>query len=402
MRAIGARLIGKLASLVQATREGAAASRVQSALQEAPAPIRLAFEAGAASAVQRVLVLADNFAATQYISFVQPMADRCARGEAALAVIAEGDIDKMTTAAFRSSFAAFLAAWRPTAIVFSRAGTRFAGAVLEQAHAIEARVVAHLDDDLFAVPAALGASKAALHNDPARLARLMIACRRADVIYASTAALGDMLAARFPDRPIVRGRIYAAATEPFQAFRAEGRAVFGYMGTAGHVGDLESIAPAIIQVLERVPDARFETFGTIKPPASLARFGARVAAHARTADYPSFLLRLKSLGWRVGLAPLQDTSFNACKADTKFVEYAVAGIPAILQRSDVYRRPLNAEAAIGAAAQEEWANAIGALMEDEGLAFGYAEKAQSFLRSDYSIGALEAQLNDVFGPSHPD
>ncbi|MDX2235643.1 MAG: hypothetical protein NW200_14185 [Hyphomonadaceae bacterium] len=337
-------------------------------------------------------------AATQHLSFVHPLAAPCARGDVRLFIVAERDLDGFGLAAFRRALADLVAQARPTVVVFSRAGTRFAGDILAVARGAGARVVAHLDDDLFNVPEALGAAKAAMHNDPARLARLMVVCRRADAIYASTAALGEVLADRFPDRTVIPGALYAAAHEPFQAFRVGGPPVFGYMGTAGHGGDLEAIAPAIADVLTRVPQARFETFGTIKAPPALTRFGERVTAHPRTADYPSFLERLKGLGWRAGLAPLNDTPFNACKADTKFVEYAQSGIPSVLARGRVYARPLQEGAAWGAHTPQDWADAVVKLLEDEAEASRLAQAAQACLRQWYSVGTLEAQAMAVLAP----
>jgi hypothetical protein len=347
----------------------------------------------------RILVFADAMAATQHISFVQPLEAACGRGDARLVVIAERDLDGFSLGAFRSALETLFADVRPTAVVFSRAGTRFVADIIAAARSAKARIITHLDDDLFAVPASLGAGKAAIHNDPARLARLTIACRRADAIYASTSALGAALEARFSDRPVHAGRIYAAAYPPFTPFAIGGPPVFGYMGTAGHLGDLELIAPAIALVLQRFPDARFETFGTIRPPASLAAFGARVTAHPRADDYDSFMTKLKGLRWRVGLAPLADTPFNACKADTKFVEYAQAGIPCVLARHSVYQRPLAAGAALGAGSTEEWAKAVLGLLADEAGASRLAGVAQACLRSDYSAGALEAQLMAVLRPA---
>lgn len=344
------------------------------------------------AAADRLLVFADAYGATQHISFTAPLETLRAAGAASLHIVAEHVIDGMTAQAFQAAFDSMLDTIKPTAIVLSRAGTRHIPEIVRQAHTRSIRLIAHLDDDLFAVPAELGAGKANRHNDPARLARLMIACRRAKLIYASTPKLGEVLQARFDDRPIIAGDIYATAKPPFAPFAPSGDLVFGYMGTSGHAADLEAIAPAIAAALAAFPKARFETFGTIKPPASLEPFAERVRAVTKTADYPSFLELLKTLRWRAGLAPLLPTPFNACKADTKFIEYAQAGIPAILAANDVYRHPLDAGAALGAANNEEWRTHIFTLLNDHAAAQTLNARAQDLLAARYSPDSLQAQL----------
>ncbi len=349
----------------------------------------------APGARDRVLVFADAMSATQHISFVAPLAARRAAGEAALCLVAEAELDALKLAEARAALSELWRRFSPTVVVISRQASRHVGWIVRTAREHGTRLVAHLDDDLFDVPDALGAAKAARHNHPARRGRLEIACRRADAIYASTPELGRRLAARFADAPIVAGEIYCAAQPPFARYAPAEEKLFGYMGTAGHVADLESVAPAIAAVLEAEPDAMFEVFGTIKAPASLKRFGKRVRERGPTADYDSFLAAMRGLKWRAGLAPIDPIPFNACKADTKFVEYAQAGIPAVLTESVVYRRPLAAGAARAAANAAEWQSATLRLLRDEGEGAHLAGAARALLESEYSLARLEAQMLSV-------
>lgn len=344
------------------------------------------------TADRRVLVFADGQGATQHISFAAPLAKSRERGETALFLVTEAALDRLD---YRNAPQALAAVWRshrPSHVILSRIATRHVGAIVAQCRSASTPVIAHLDDDLFGVPEDLGAGKVARHNDPARLARLTIACRRADLIYASTAALADVLRARFPDKRIAAGEIYAAAEPPFAPYRPRTPLTFGYMGTAGHGNDLADLAEQIGAVLDARPEMRFETFGTIRPPESLARFGARVASHGRAPDYESFSRQLRELGWFAGLAPLRDTPFNRCKADTKFVEYAQAGIPAIVSHPTVYARPLTAAAALGPMENGGWGAAVLRLADDEEAGRAVVTRAQRLLSEVYSIAALELQV----------
>lgn len=350
------------------------------------------------SAGERVVIFADNLAATQEISFIAPLSRRRNAGTAALAVVREVDLEDFTYATIRPALEHLWALWRPTIVILSRIATRHIGAIVAQARTAGTPILAHLDDNLFAVPEDLGPGKAARHNDPARLARLTLMCVRAQAIYVSTPGLASALQKQFPEARILSGDIYAAADEPLIDFRPRAPITFGYMGTAGHANDLADIAEGISSVLASHPDTRFETFGTIRPPSSLSRFGGRVVAHPRADDYQSFLGKLGELGWSAGLAPLRDTPFNACKADTKFVEYAKAGIPAIVADLPVYRRAIMAGAALAAnASPSSWTDALERLLPSPDLGADLVARAHGLVRETYSMSRLEAQLLNVIG-----
>jgi glycosyltransferase involved in cell wall biosynthesis len=167
------------------------------------------------------------------------------------------------------------------------------------------------------------------------------------------------------------------------------------MGTAGHAADLQMIVPAIARTLEQFPSAEFETFGTIQMPAELGRFGARVRHIPRCSDYRSFLLRLAELRWQLGLAPLRDTPFNRCKADTKWVEYTAAGIPVLASRIPVYDK-LEEAGALAATSEHGWHDALERLGRDGALRRQLLIQAQKRQQELYSLGHLEEQLRTIF------
>ena len=302
----------------------------------------------AENADERIALFVDALGATAQISFMRPFAGARKEGRAAFAVITEAAFDALDAAAADSFLYSLWLGLRPTVCVISRQASRNIPAIVRRCELSGTRLVMHLDDDLFAVPADLGAGKTARHSAPERLGRLTIAARRANLIYASTAPLAQRLSARFPDRKIISGELYCSADAPFQPYRADAPPVFGYMGTKGHAADLDLISPAIAAILEADSEAQFEVFGTIKPPAALARFADRVRHRTAFGEYADFLDAMKVLGWRVGLAPLKDSPFNRCKADTKFVEYTQAGIPSLCaSASGVYARAIDARARLG-------------------------------------------------------
>lgn len=345
----------------------------------------------------RILILADANGATQTISFRRPLQQMIETGLCRLELF-----DEVTVA--QGGHALVDEVWRrlsPTLLVLSRyAGGQHSRAVaLARSNGV--RVVYHIDDNLFAIPRELGAAKYARYNDPKRLADLSAAIDASDFVYASTDELARQLSERFPTKQIVAGNIYCSLSPLVVGASAKpGPVIIGYMGTSGHAHDLEMLVPALIDQLDQNRHLRFETFGTIKPPSALARFGSRTSHHAALADYDSFIRCLSSIGWHIGLAPIVNSPFNRCKADTKWVEYTAAGIPTIASDVPVY----DSCCADGAGVQvrdHEWAGALAQIIASESKRAGLITAAQLKLNDRYSPTRLSDQVVKVLGLTLP-
>ncbi len=219
-----------------------------------------------------------------------------------------------------------------------------------------------------------------------------------DLLYVSTPELAKRFQEHGVGTPIVAGDVYCAVSED-QVGALVGPAggpVIGYMGTAGHSADLAMIMPAICQVMEAIPSLQFEVFGTIKMPSELERFGSRVRHLPPVADYAEFLPFLRSLGWWVGLAPLEDNVFNRCKADTKWVEYSLAGMAVVASDLPVYHRACADGAGILAGAPDDWSNAVRKLLHEPRARQTMIDTAQKKLRETYSHERLREQVLAVF------
>ncbi|WP_426955936.1 hypothetical protein [Muricoccus radiodurans] len=339
----------------------------------------------------RFVVVADRIGATQHISFAQPLAAARAAGHAALTMATDKKLG-----ATPEVQADFWAKHRPTALFLSRYTGERAAALVARARAEGVPVIYHIDDDLLAPPISLGPDKYAHYSDPARLAGLRATMELSDLIYASTTPLRDALVGHGLSRPVVAGRVYCTLDTSLlpPPLPATGP-VIGYMGTEGHAEDLALVLPVIERLMDAMPELRFETFGTIAHPARLARFTGRTAHHAPLGDYGLFLARLASLGWWVGLAPLQDGPFNRCKADTKWVEYGHAGMAVVASAGPVYARACADGAGLLAGDDASWAAAIGALLREAPARAEMLRRARDRLRAEYDHAALAAQLFDV-------
>lgn len=348
----------------------------------------------------RLAVFADAAGATLQINVLRPLARAMGAGVVVAPVLTETDVARCgeTEAEADGAIAAFLCALRPDVVFVSRYGGVGAGAIIVAARMVGAPVVFHLDDNLFAVPPEVGTDKARKYGDPARQTALRRLLAEASLVYLSTDLLRRQLEAGGQlARPAFVGAI-ASASDPLPAARSQAQdspIVFGYMGSSSHGADLALALPAVMDCLGQHPDARFELFGTIARPAELEPFGARIAHHPTIADYDAFLHRLAELGWHFALAPLRDTPFNRAKTNTKWVEYAAAGIPAIFSEHPIYKNCCEGGAGM-LVGDDGWTEAIESMLADATFRDSVRAKARHRVTSEYALVDLSRQLLDVF------
>lgn len=340
----------------------------------------------------RTLVVMDSRGkrtATQEISFAQPFEGaEDSRFQLGFAVDDDGGgaIDR----AFADQ--------RPDLIVLSRYTAENGVDWIARAHGAGVPAIFHIDDDLLAVPISLGPSKFKAYNDPARLAALRANIEHSDLCYVSTPELAKRFAEHGIEAPIAAGDIYCSVrTEEVGALAPPATGpVIGYMGTGGHSADVAMILPAVAELMSRIPSLNFELFGTIKMPPELAAFGSRVRHLPPVADYAEFRTHLRSLGWWVGLAPLEDNPFNRCKADTKWVEYSLAGMAVVASDLPVYHRACAGGSGLLASTTEQWVQAVAELLYDPAERQRTVAAAQTKLRDEYSREKLRAQVIRIF------
>lgn len=342
--------------------------------------------------MKRALIVMDSKGgrtATQDISFAQPF-----EGAGGSSFCIDFAVDDDGGGAIERAFE--LAS--PDLLVLSRYTAESGVDWIQRAHSAGVPAVFHIDDDLLAVPMSLGPSKFKTYNDPARLAALRANIEQSDLCYVSTPELARRFAEHGIQAPIIAGSIYCSVlAQEVGALRPPATGpVIGYMGTGGHSADVAMILPAIAKLMNIVPSLNFELFGTIKMPPELAAFGGRVRHLPPVSDYTEFRSHLRSLGWWVGLAPLEDNPFNRCKADTKWVEYSLAGMAVVASNLPVYHRACADGCGILAATTDDWVSGVADLLYRPDPRQRMIATAQAKLRASYSREKLRAQVLEVF------
>ena len=144
----------------------------------------------------------------------------------------------------------------------------------------------------------------------------------------------------------------------------------GWAGSASHDGDLEMIAPAILQLLARHPDVTFVLAGPDFPSWAVeVRSSPQIELHPGWIPLPAYYRRLASLALDVFICPLVDIPYNAVKPALKPLEAAGLGIPVIASAVGSYAEDLRHEetALLVENTTETWLAALTRLVEDAAL-----------------------------------
>ena len=344
---------------------------------------------GAAPA-RRWVLFTENFNATYFISFEVPLRHLQRSMPIAFSAYSQQDVEDATSREWED----WILARRPEAVVLTRYGRPDGPQILAFCRAHGIPTVYHIDDDLLELPPTLGDDILQRNAGNAGVAARAAMLEGCDLVYASTSVLAGTLQRRFPGRPVVHG-MYAPFL-PVEGAAGPGagtREVIGYMGSRGHRHDLALAVPALVRLLRERPHLAFETFGTIEMPSPLLEFGGRVKHHRVNSSYGRFLRKLAGLGWRIGLAPLEDTPFNRCKAPTKFIEYTSCGIATVASDVVVYASAM--PAGTGELVRDDWYAALTKLLDDSARTRGLVDAARAHCAREYGVARLAGQLLEV-------
>jgi glycosyltransferase involved in cell wall biosynthesis len=162
------------------------------------------------------------------------------------------------------------------------------------------------------------------------------------------------------------------------------------------------VVPALKQLLAQFPGRlRLVAIG---PPGDFLHTQGLAVEQLAVMDYVGFRRYIASQTDAVGIIPLDDTPFGACKSAIKFMDYALAGIPsvcsAVAPYSDVVRQGENGLLADNTS--DSWFDAIARLCTSVELRSKLATQARIDVQTDWSLARaadswqaiVDAQLGD--------
>ena len=169
--------------------------------------------------------------------------------------------------------------------------------------------------------------------------------------------------------------------------KTEGKLKLGYYGTLTHSKDLFLIKNVILRLKEKY-DFDFEVFGGFNASDNVDESWFKsIELPPNNMDFEKFMGWLsKTIDWDIALVPLENSPFNQCKSELKFIELAVLGLPGVYSDMCVYNNVVT-DGIDGflAANDDEWVEKIEMLILDNDLRKSIRKNALNKVLRDYLI-----------------
>jgi GT2 family glycosyltransferase/2-polyprenyl-3-methyl-5-hydroxy-6-metoxy-1,4-benzoquinol methylase len=118
-----------------------------------------------------------------------------------------------------------------------------------------------------------------------------------------------------------------------------------------------------------------------------------------TPDYGAYAARLKGLNLDIGLAPLADNAFNACKSPIKWLEFSALGMAGIYSHVPAYKDVIE-QGKTGLLVDnktEKWVTALKLLIENPDFRLQIALAAQLKVYQEHSLQRRVQLVNATYG-----
>lgn len=216
-----------------------------------------------------------------------------------------------------------------------------------------------------------------------------------DVITVST----PTLASKFDeDKVVVIPNYYVESVFDIKKdIKSEGSLKLGYYGTLTHSKDLLLIKDVIIKLKEKY-DFDFEVIGGFNADDNVEEdWFKAVELPPNNMDFEKFMPWLsETVDWDIAVVPLEDSSFNQCKSELKFIELAVLAIPGVYSDMCVYdsvvEDGVNGFLANG---DDEWIDKIEKLILDKSLRKNIRRNALDSVLSNYKMEDRVSLWDDI-------
>lgn len=359
--------------------------------------LNLLWAAGAQPIARRILFIANSEIPTLQLGFFKPLKPLIDSGVVDTLLLTEAEMRRKIKKVQENSSSVQrwindeIENFQPDIAVFCRYSGPFYEEMVKKLRKHSVPIIYHIDDDLLNVPLEIGAAKHAEHNKPDRLKTVSGLLNSADLVYCSTENLLERFSELgFNRQKLDYGDIYCSTDIISPAVFRPVRKI-GYMGF-DHAHDFELIIPDLVQFLRERRDIQFELFGSIPKPAALDEFGDQVTVVPPVRPYSAFLPAFAEREWDIGLCPLAQTSFNAVKANTKWVEYSSVGAAVIATAGMAYDGCCADDCGILLNGDKGWLDALHLLCDNPQKRYQMVKNAQKKLEREYTIDRLRNQV----------
>ncbi len=171
----------------------------------------------------------------------------------------------------------------------------------------------------------------------------------------------------------------------------------GFAGSVDRTDDLETLLGNVLtRVHERYKEkVKFEFFGAI--PSFAANLGATTLPYQ--GSYETYRDTMNESAWDIGLAPMPETDFHACKHYNKYCEYAAAGIVGVFSEVMPYTRIQEKYdgAVLCPNAPEAWYQTLCRLIDDEAYRENLRKTVSSEANGNLSEDAVARDFFEAMG-----
>jgi processive 1,2-diacylglycerol beta-glucosyltransferase len=249
------------------------------------------------------------------------------------------------------------------------------------------RFVYSLDDNYLDQPTSVQNVRA---DELVRIVTLLL--RQADGVLVTTPALRQRLQQYNPNIQILPNQlderllVIRPPTPPAQAL-TQSPTVIGYMGTFTHDADLMLVLPALQALAHRYQGLiQIQVVGVVRDEQTKSELLALpvrfVYPRPEEHEYPLFMPWFTGhVRWDIAISPLISNTFNDCKSDVKFLDYASIGTAGIFSQSQAYLNTVHHQQNgwVVENTPAAWEEAIGVLIDDRSLRYDIARNAHNDL-----------------------
>lgn len=248
-----------------------------------------------------------------------------------------------------------------------------------------------IDDDLLNVPPEI--SSASYYNQPNVRKNIHTMIELSDAILSPSPILLNKYT--IVGKHAIQIEEPAIDPMPYKPHSPDGPIKIGFAGSIDRTQDLESILKEALKAIKQQygDKVQFEFFGAI--PSFAKDLDAKCIPYCNSYDeYRSILNKLE---WDIGLAPMPETPFHACKHYNKFVEYGAAGVVGIFSDVEPYKqlKKLRGTQMLCENTPQAWELAIIALIEEPRIREEMRRKVCSYLQGNFSVAVSAKSLESL-------
>jgi glycosyltransferase involved in cell wall biosynthesis len=161
-----------------------------------------------------------------------------------------------------------------------------------------------------------------------------------------------------------------------------GKIRIGYLGSLTHLDDFRMLNNVFKRLNKEFNNLMFVTCGDPRWERFLQGLPHECMLGVPFEAYPA---KLHAMRLDIGVAPLRNTPFNRCKSNIKFLEYSIAGIPAVYSPTVYNFRGFEPTFGVVADTEEQWFLALSNYIKNPEFRKDVVEAAQVHVRTHYDL-----------------